>query len=176
MQPLSDALRERVLAQHESKLKTLDAAPSFDPERVAALRGQIALSCSFCRDTLERESSVYCAGCLAPHHAECFAEHGRCTMPGCEETRAVQPAVLEAPHRRHERRWRLRLAAPLVALAVGGGIAALTTAEPDLVAEGRRAREGGSTFADSDVVVVEDAPLRSRPRASTRRFPPEAWR
>ncbi|MGE0709826.1 MAG: RING finger protein [Planctomycetota bacterium] len=73
-------------------------------ERVAAERSapatgagpalEISVSCAFCHDRLTRADAVYCASCLAPHHAECFAEHGRCSALGCEETHAVRPARL----------------------------------------------------------------------------------
>ncbi len=54
----------------------------------------IALSCSFCRGVLVRDDVVYCASCLAPHHPECFRDHGRCSVMGCSETRVVRPSEL----------------------------------------------------------------------------------
>jgi hypothetical protein len=51
----------------------------------------IAVSCSFCRGTLARVDSVYCASCLAPHHPDCWREYGRCSVMGCGEQRVVRP-------------------------------------------------------------------------------------
>ena len=53
----------------------------------------IALSCSFCRGALTREEAIYCASCLAPHHPECFREHGRCSVMGCGEQRFDQAGL-----------------------------------------------------------------------------------
>ena len=50
----------------------------------------IALACSYCHDVLARAEAAYCASCLAPHHGECFSEHGRCAAPGCGETHWVR--------------------------------------------------------------------------------------
>jgi hypothetical protein len=57
-------------------------------ERRGSLR--VRLTCGYCHDRLERGQASYCASCLAPHHAECFAEHGMCVIPGCEETALVR--------------------------------------------------------------------------------------
>lgn len=106
-----------------------------DPVRDAAPRGPdpvIALSCSYCRGGLTRLGAVYCASCLAPHHPECFSEHGRCSVMGCAETQVVRPAEHPAlppptpivriePHRERAR-WPWALAA-LVCAGVGGAAA-----------------------------------------------------
>jgi len=91
----------------------------------------ILVSCSYCRDGLERGATVYCASCLAPHHGDCFREHGRCSVMGCGETQIVratghrdepaEPAEPRAPRR--PRRWRRRAGWGLVVLA-GGAVAA----------------------------------------------------
>jgi hypothetical protein len=86
---------------------------------------KVTLACTFCHDALVRTDAVYCAACLAPHHGDCFERHGRCSAPGCSETRSVEardaaPAVAARPRPR----W-LR---PILVLAFGGalGAAALT--------------------------------------------------
>ena len=106
MHPLSPELRERVLADALKSSKPAARSPGADPAAVAALRDKIGLSCSFCHDALARDQSVFCASCLGPHHAECFAEHGRCTLPGCDETRTVRPdgGAPQAPSRGWRRR------------------------------------------------------------------------
>lgn len=102
----------------------------------------IAVSCSFCRGGLVRAQTVYCASCLAPHHQDCFAEHGRCSVMGCAETQVVRPEGLRtaAPARTpavaagkpgeapgHRWRW---LAGGLLGLATGGAVAALALRPP----------------------------------------------
>jgi hypothetical protein len=108
-----------------------------DPVRDGAPSPVIALSCSFCRGGMTRGDSVYCASCLAPHHPECFREHGRCTVMGCGEESVVRPADLpplridtrRRPRRGPRRqRWLLGGLASLV--AAGAGVAALTD-EPE---------------------------------------------
>lgn len=69
----------------------------------------IALSCSFCHDSLLRAEAAYCASCLAPHHGDCFRAHGRCSALGCEETLTVKPMSPEledTPRRSHPVRTR----------------------------------------------------------------------
>lgn len=58
----------------------------------------VRLRCSFCRDDLGRDSSIYCASCLAPYHEDCFVEHGRCAIQGCSEHRIIRSQ--EAPARK----------------------------------------------------------------------------
>jgi hypothetical protein len=57
----------------------------------------IAVSCVYCKDKLGRAEAVFCGSCLAPHHPECFEEHGRCSNLGCAETRTVKPLDLPGP-------------------------------------------------------------------------------
>ncbi|MCO5165305.1 MAG: hypothetical protein M9894_02920 [Planctomycetes bacterium] len=129
--------------------------------RIAAERDRrggprVALACSFCRDALERAAATFCGACLAPHHDECFAEHGRCSAPGCGETRRVRAAEGPAPARR--RRW-----APWVGLLGAGAVAAVAAltppraaapAGPALVVEPLAA----GTAGDRVRVDVRDAP------------------
>ncbi|MGE0711985.1 MAG: zf-HC2 domain-containing protein [Planctomycetota bacterium] len=68
-----------------------------DPVRDASPDPVISVACSYCRGAMTRVMAVYCASCLAPHHRECFAEHGRCSVMGCGETKVVRPADLPAP-------------------------------------------------------------------------------
>jgi hypothetical protein len=83
---------------------------------VVALR--VTLACTFCHADLRRDEAAFCAGCLAPHHPDCFESHGRCSAPGCGETRTVEP--------RERRPRRFPLIALAFALAGGGAVAALT--------------------------------------------------
>lgn len=52
---------------------------------------KVGLRCCYCHDRLERGEAACCAACLAPHHAACFSEHGRCTTAGCGERLTVTP-------------------------------------------------------------------------------------
>src|ERR1700722_55143 len=70
------------------------AHPAPEPAR------RVSLSCSFCHDSLAREQAVFCTGCLAPHHRECFAEYGKCATLGCGAEGFVAPG-------RAPRRWPL---------------------------------------------------------------------
>ncbi|MBX3466245.1 MAG: hypothetical protein KF878_05025, partial [Planctomycetes bacterium] len=99
---------DRCQAAQAALARALEAPPlPFDPEaelpavleRIEALEAAAAaaappptvrLRCTFCHDALEVERTLYCAACLAAHHGECFAEHGRCAAPGCEGRRVVR--------------------------------------------------------------------------------------
>jgi hypothetical protein len=85
--------------------KKLDAAPVATV--AAPSRPLLQLACATCSGGLEE--AVYCASCLAPHHAECFT---KCTVHGCSGTKIVSS---RAPRR--------SLAAPLVLV----GLAAVVT-------------------------------------------------
>ena len=125
---LSPDLRERVIDAMDAvyteealtaKSKGLVVAEAADPRTVAAVGAKISLACSYCHDRTQRAELVFCAACLAPHHEECFAEHGRCSMPGCEERSTVRPTAQSEPEpRAHRRRWRGR-GLTVFALAVG---------------------------------------------------------
>lgn len=65
--------------------------------KIEADRGRqglrVTVGCSYCHGALAREDAVYCAACLAPHHSDCFGEHGKCSAAGCGETRYVESRV-----------------------------------------------------------------------------------
>lgn len=89
-------------------------------ERAApVLQLNVKLACAFCHDVVERSDTVYCAACLAPHHAECFATHGTCSVHGCGETRTVRSELRAGPARAARRRLGLVAA---VLLAGAGGV------------------------------------------------------
>jgi hypothetical protein len=119
--PRRDELVEVVLAQLASE--------SARDSRLGQVQLRVTVSCSFCHDGLSRQEAVFCSGCLAPHHEECFLEHGRCSAAGCGETEIVRPSrpvetapgALPAAARSSRLRW---LALPL-ALVLGVGVAAL---------------------------------------------------
>lgn len=77
----------------------------------------VHVSCVFCHDRLVRPEAVYCASCLAPHHAGCFSQHGRCAVRGCEDARFVRPLDVARAAPRRRLRWPWLLSA--AALSVG---------------------------------------------------------
>lgn len=95
--------------------------PEPGPERVPAplLADRVHLRCTWCRDRLLRAEGVFCAECLAPHHSECRAAHGRCAAPGCGSAHLLEPA-----ERTRRNRRALRIAAGLAL----GVVAALSGA------------------------------------------------
>jgi len=125
---------DELIAHVEGQL----ARAARQAEAVGALQLQTAVNCSYCHDRLRRAEAAFCSSCLAPHHADCFTNHGRCCAPGCGETRLVQPR--EASGRR--RRWLPWLAAGLVGLGAAAwtgveisGQGLLAQGEPVLSAE-----------------------------------------
>lgn len=87
-----------VMPRQDELLTTVRAQLALEEEqraRSGSVRLRITVSCCFCHDRLSREDAVFCAGCLAPHHEECFMTHGHCSAAGCGQTRLVRPD--EAP-------------------------------------------------------------------------------
>ena len=78
----------------------------------SSLAVRVGLRCGYCHGALPREAGLFCAGCLAPHHAECWDAHGGCTAAGCGGRSAVRPqqrAPEQVPLLEHPggpRRWR----------------------------------------------------------------------
>ncbi len=141
-----DLLWDRIRAEIDRPLP--GAAPA------APVQVTIALVCCFCHDGVTRTEATYCASCLAPHHAECFRAHGRCSAFGCEETRTVRPGA-EPPRRSRL----LRVAAGLLVVGGVSGIAAFTTYR---VSERRHAAELAHARADYDDLVAKIRALELR--------------
>ena len=72
-----------------------ELAARIEADRVRPVR--VTLTCSYCHDALDRRAASFCAACLAPHHEECFSEHGDCATPGCGERRIVRATSPAAP-------------------------------------------------------------------------------
>jgi tetratricopeptide (TPR) repeat protein len=79
-------------------------------EETRDLASQISLNCSYCHDALTRGETAFCAGCLAPHHEDCFSVHGRCSAPGCDERQIVRPGSARPPASRFRGSSRTRSA------------------------------------------------------------------
>lgn len=129
----------------------------------ADLGVRVHLNCIYCHAETERDEVLFCAGCLAPHHAECFVAHGRCSAPGCEETRSVRPSEPQAPAGPEAPRRGRRFLIPWVAgLLTLGGVAALIDPGP----EGRVAVPTAGARAPSPVpAATPPTPLVSFVRA-----------
>ena len=51
-------------------------------------------ACPYCRAAFEPEDEIVaCLGCATRHHAECLKENGGCTVFGCSESPADEPAI-----------------------------------------------------------------------------------
>lgn len=54
--------------------------------------------CPYCRSGFEAEDAVQlCPACGTPHHADCFAENGGCTIFGCTAAPADDPKISITP-------------------------------------------------------------------------------
>ncbi len=135
------------------RLRLDDSAAAAPAEPVA-----VKVRCTYCKDDLAKGTKACCAACLAPHHADCFAEHGRCAAPGCAETRTLAAA----PNRRPTRRLPWLLGGALV--LAGGSVAAWEVADRKTVALeslAEAAREKAE--ADAFAAFEEEASKRPRP-------------
>lgn len=81
---------------------TLDAdtldKPSLAPPEPATLPEVIL--CKVCGEELQPAAAHACARCGAPHHADCWAFNGRCSIFGCGGAEAVPFRSLSAVTRR----------------------------------------------------------------------------
>ena len=148
-----------------TKKQVVAPGPVVDPQRVEAVGKKIALGCSYCHARAEREEVVFCAACLAPHHAECFRAHGRCSLPGCEETGTVRPARLGPVARGGKRRALLSILGTMSVAAAISGVAAWRRNEA--ARQDRKLQE-----AQRQALEAEDAPAeREASRLAARRGP-----
>lgn len=50
--------------------------------------------CPYCRAAIDDDANRKdCSGCGTPHHADCYAENGGCTVFGCAQAPADEPKV-----------------------------------------------------------------------------------
>ena len=54
-----------------------------------------AAVCPYCRGPIEpaTDEQLVCAGCGTPHHSDCYAENGGCTVFGCSKAPAEEPKL-----------------------------------------------------------------------------------
>jgi len=51
-------------------------------------------ACPYCRAGFEAEDEVkLCEACATPHHADCYAENGGCTVFGCKNAPVDEPKI-----------------------------------------------------------------------------------
>ncbi|MDC3379178.1 hypothetical protein OAX78_02740, partial [Planctomycetota bacterium] len=122
-----------VFAALTARIADQEAQEASEP---AGERAQlpVRILCTYCKAGLG-DVPVYCAQCLAPHHRDCFAEHGRCSVTGCESRDVVRigPApqrAAPAPRRRGMGGVLFLMGAALA----GGGVAAFVPGPTELVA------------------------------------------
>lgn len=125
-------------------------------ERVGAVRLRVTVTCAFCHDGLSRDQAVFCAGCLAPHHEECFMTHGTCSVHGCGQTQVVK-AGAPAPLRRPGPARKVALAGAAVLLAGLGALGGVAAWRAQLVPGGPG---GPDEAAERPVVPTDPAVLR----------------
>ena len=127
-----------------------EAAPS------AAVDLDVRLLCTYCKDGLGTTQAIYCATCLAPHHDDCFAEHGLCSAPGCvgrDVVRTAEPTRTATGPR--------RVGLLTLGLLLGGGaVAALAPAAAP-----------PSPRAPSRQLVAEPVAARDTAAPALRRYP-----
>jgi TM2 domain-containing membrane protein YozV len=56
--------------------------------------------CPYCRGPIEPDAGdgMVCSGCGAPHHADCYAENGGCTVFGCSAAPPEEPKIHLTEH------------------------------------------------------------------------------
>jgi predicted small lipoprotein YifL len=72
-----------------SRTQPIGSKPSGIKTRASKTRA-VKLRCSYCHDDVSRDDRRYCAECMAPHHGECWDEHGACSASGCGDLEWVQ--------------------------------------------------------------------------------------
>ena len=51
-------------------------------------------SCPYCRAPFEPDDEItVCESCATPHHADCYAENGGCTVFGCSKAPVDEPKI-----------------------------------------------------------------------------------
>jgi TM2 domain-containing membrane protein YozV len=51
-------------------------------------------ACPYCRAPFEADDeTIVCEACATPHHADCYAENGGCTVFGCSKAPVDEPAI-----------------------------------------------------------------------------------
>lgn len=68
----------------------------------------VRMRCSYCHDDVDREDRRFCGECLAPHHGECWDEHGACSASGCGEVEWVESRERSTPRKKKRRKKKRR--------------------------------------------------------------------
>jgi tetratricopeptide (TPR) repeat protein len=164
------------LAAPEKAPEIAPRASSWDAiaTRIAAREPQlaVAIACIFCKGRLARIDAVYCAGCLAPHHGDCWDEHGACAA--CNVATRVRA---EAPRAQPRRRSLARpLGAAFAFVLAGGTVAAwsqgLLARPPAIPLQPPAASPPPSS--DPPVTAVPEAALESTAAVTTQADSPHA--
>src|SRR5579871_6259989 len=148
--------------------KAVEAVPASLP---VGTKLPLSVACTFCKGALERREAVYCASCLAPHHADCWKTHGCCAT--CSHRSFVRAEkTLETTDEGAARTRTARLLAlALGCLAAAAAVAVLSRSEPqsDRVAspEPLPVSPGTVTAPTAEPSRAVPTPEETRPRATT---------
>lgn len=110
----------------------------------------VAVACCYCHERFGPHGGAYCAVCLAPHHPDCFGEHGGCATPGCVGTRLVLPQEASPPSRSRRPRLGPMLGLAVGTLLAGGGAAALVSYQQFRAQQEDYARKVAALAEDHD--------------------------
>ncbi len=144
---------------------------------IARVRVRVVLDCCYCHAALDRTEAAFCASCLAPHHADCFAEHGRCAALGCEERATVRPGAPSSGRARprggdrepRRRRWPILI----VSLVGGGALAAAAVGWAEAFTGAQRQHELAADLAETRQQVAEVQAEREQLAAERERLAAE---
>lgn len=50
-------------------------------------------TCPYCRETIDPSNLTECTACHTPHHVDCWAENGGCTVFGCQNAPTDDPKI-----------------------------------------------------------------------------------
>jgi len=77
----------------------MDWAAPWPQDRRVPFRGAVSLMtsavCPYCRCPVKdpEKEAIVCAGCGTPHHSDCYAENGGCTVFGCSAAPEEEPKL-----------------------------------------------------------------------------------
>ena len=115
-------LDEGGLAQPPEKPAPPPAEPTTPPAEaspvVVHVAPEVSVGCAYCKGRLVRPEAVYCAACLAPHHHDCWTDHGKCAACAAD-------TMVRAERSPRRARGVGVAAATIAALGLGIGLVAL---------------------------------------------------
>lgn len=95
--------------------------------------------CPYCRTPMDAAEEKLCEGCSTPHHQDCYAENGGCTVFGCRFAPPEEPKVA--------------VSAPELAMAAGAAVGASQPTQYSPV-PAAAVSAGGAPVIDSAITYV----------------------